>query len=67
MVGLAISFLGNLVRSARFERAAYGFEDRTSEFPNRLKLHRHIEPIIAEQFEKQSEQPWSDLFNAVIR
>ena len=27
-----------LVRPAGFEPAAYGFEDRTSEFPNRLKL-----------------------------
>ena len=24
---------------------AYGFEDRTSEFPNLLKLHQHIEII----------------------
>ena len=27
-----------MVRPAGFEPAAYGFEDRTSEFPNRLKL-----------------------------
>jgi hypothetical protein len=45
MVGLAISFLGNLVRPARFERAAYGFEDKTSEFSNLLKLNQHIEII----------------------
>jgi len=27
-----------VVRPAGFEPAAYGFEDRTSEFPNLLKL-----------------------------
>ncbi len=29
--------LKSLVRPARFERATYGFEDRTSELPNLLK------------------------------
>ncbi len=42
---MAISFLGNLVRPARFERADYGFEDKTSEFSNLLKLNQHIEII----------------------
>ena len=40
-----ISFLFFVVRPAGFEPAAYGFEDMTSEFPNLLKLHQHIEFI----------------------
>ena len=30
---------------AGFERAAYGFEARTSKFANFLKLHQHTEII----------------------
>jgi len=34
-----------MVRPARFEPATYGFEDRTFEFSNLLKLQQHIETI----------------------
>jgi hypothetical protein len=38
-------FYNFVVRPARFERAAYGFEGMASEFPNLLKLKQHIEII----------------------